>query len=291
VAGADIVYTDVWTSMGLEGEARQRVRDMRPFTVTEKLFGAAKPDALFMHCLPAHPGEEVEQAGARQSTLNHLRPGGKPVARAEGDSLHAGQVALSASGVVCGLGQWALLPHKESPSQSEATRSTSQAGRDTRCGAFSQRKPRVFPVVGVAYTGRPARAIRFEEHRRVLCFRAIGPHECQACVVHQRARSRGRKHHGVGGQVVARPERGNGVLSFVCVQYNTFRAARVYEPAEQRRDQDHRGCNRPNREPPATVAALPRFTHRCRREAPTRALPALPHEPKRMLYQWSHVPP
>ena len=62
VAGADIVYTDVWTSMGLEGEARQRVRDMRPFTVTEKLFGAAKPDALFMHCLPAHPGEEVEQA-------------------------------------------------------------------------------------------------------------------------------------------------------------------------------------------------------------------------------------
>jgi ornithine carbamoyltransferase len=62
VAGADIVYTDVWTSMGLEGEATQRVRDMRPFTVTEKLFSAAKPDALFMHCLPAHPGEEVEQA-------------------------------------------------------------------------------------------------------------------------------------------------------------------------------------------------------------------------------------
>jgi len=56
------VYTDVWTSMGLEEEAKQRVRDMRPFAVTEKLFGAAKPDALFMHCLPAHPGEEVEQA-------------------------------------------------------------------------------------------------------------------------------------------------------------------------------------------------------------------------------------
>jgi len=62
VAGADIVYTDVWTSMGLEGEARQRLRDMRPFAVTKQLFGAAKPDALFMHCLPAHPGEEVEQA-------------------------------------------------------------------------------------------------------------------------------------------------------------------------------------------------------------------------------------
>ena len=62
VAGADIVYTDVWTSMGLEEEARQRNRAMRPFSVTEKLFAAAKPDALFMHCLPAHPGEEVEQA-------------------------------------------------------------------------------------------------------------------------------------------------------------------------------------------------------------------------------------
>ncbi len=62
VAGADIVYTDVWTSMGLEKEAGQRIRDMRPFAVTEKLFGAARPDALFMHCLPAHPGEEVEQA-------------------------------------------------------------------------------------------------------------------------------------------------------------------------------------------------------------------------------------
>jgi ornithine carbamoyltransferase len=48
--------------MGLEGEAKQRGRDMRPFSVTQKLFAAAKPDALFMHCLPAHPGEEVEQA-------------------------------------------------------------------------------------------------------------------------------------------------------------------------------------------------------------------------------------
>jgi ornithine carbamoyltransferase len=62
VADADIVYTDVWTSMGLEQEARQRIRQMRPYAVTAKLFSAAKPDALFMHCLPAHPGEEVEQA-------------------------------------------------------------------------------------------------------------------------------------------------------------------------------------------------------------------------------------
>ncbi len=60
VAGADIVYTDVWASMGQEMEARQRLLEMRPYAVTAKLFAAAKPDALFMHCLPAHPGEEVE---------------------------------------------------------------------------------------------------------------------------------------------------------------------------------------------------------------------------------------
>lgn len=59
VAGADIVYTDVWASMGQEDEARKRAEQMRPFAVTGKLFAAAKPDALFMHCLPAHAGEEV----------------------------------------------------------------------------------------------------------------------------------------------------------------------------------------------------------------------------------------
>ena len=68
VDGADIVYTDVWASMGQEMEARQRVLQMRPYTVTTKLFAAAKSDALFMHCLPAHPGEEVEQA-----VLDHPR--------------------------------------------------------------------------------------------------------------------------------------------------------------------------------------------------------------------------
>jgi ornithine carbamoyltransferase len=62
VAGADIVYTDVWASMGQEEEAAARTARMRPFAVTAKVFAAAKPDALFMHCLPAHPGEEVEQA-------------------------------------------------------------------------------------------------------------------------------------------------------------------------------------------------------------------------------------
>jgi len=62
VDGADIVYTDVWTSMGLESEAKRRLRQMKPYAVTAGLFAKAKRNAFFMHCLPAHPGQEVEQA-------------------------------------------------------------------------------------------------------------------------------------------------------------------------------------------------------------------------------------
>jgi ornithine carbamoyltransferase len=62
VRDADVVYTDVWVSMGKEEETKERIRVMSPYAVTAKLFGAAKRDALFMHCLPAHAGEEVEQA-------------------------------------------------------------------------------------------------------------------------------------------------------------------------------------------------------------------------------------
>ncbi len=62
VSGADIVYTDVWASMGQEAEAKERIRLMSPYAVRGKLFAEAKPDAYFMHCLPAHPGEEVAQA-------------------------------------------------------------------------------------------------------------------------------------------------------------------------------------------------------------------------------------
>ena len=68
VAGADIVYTDVWASMGQESESAERKRRMMPFQVSQELFAAAKPDALFMHCLPAHAGEEVTQA-----VLDHPR--------------------------------------------------------------------------------------------------------------------------------------------------------------------------------------------------------------------------
>jgi ornithine carbamoyltransferase len=48
--------------MGKEGEAKERSRIMSPYAVRGKLFAEAKPDAYFMHCLPAHPGEEVAQA-------------------------------------------------------------------------------------------------------------------------------------------------------------------------------------------------------------------------------------
>jgi ornithine carbamoyltransferase len=61
VRGADVVYTEVWVSMGREEEAKERVRVMSPYAVTGKLFAGAKRDALFMHCLPAHAGEEVTQ--------------------------------------------------------------------------------------------------------------------------------------------------------------------------------------------------------------------------------------
>lgn len=61
VQNADVVYTDVWVSMGKEEETKQRIAQMMPYQVNEKVFGAAKSDALFMHCLPAHVGEEVSQ--------------------------------------------------------------------------------------------------------------------------------------------------------------------------------------------------------------------------------------
>jgi len=59
VAGVDAVYTDVWTSMGEEAEADERRRAFAPYQVTSALMSAAAANALFMHCLPAHRGEEV----------------------------------------------------------------------------------------------------------------------------------------------------------------------------------------------------------------------------------------
>jgi ornithine carbamoyltransferase len=59
VKGSDVVYTDTWVSMGDEGEMERRLRDFAPYQVNMGLFSKAKPDAIFMHCLPAHRGQEV----------------------------------------------------------------------------------------------------------------------------------------------------------------------------------------------------------------------------------------
>src|SRR5205807_1060145 len=57
--GANAVYTDVWASMGQEDEAEARIKAFQPYQVNEALFDKARPDAVFMHCLPAKRGLEV----------------------------------------------------------------------------------------------------------------------------------------------------------------------------------------------------------------------------------------
>ncbi len=59
VAGADCVVTDTWVSMGDEQDSPSRHNLLRPYRVDERLMGLAKPEAIFMHCLPAHRGDEV----------------------------------------------------------------------------------------------------------------------------------------------------------------------------------------------------------------------------------------
>jgi ornithine carbamoyltransferase len=59
VRGADAIYTDVWASMGQEAEAEARRKIFLPYQVNAGLFAKAKPDAIFLHCLPAHRGDEV----------------------------------------------------------------------------------------------------------------------------------------------------------------------------------------------------------------------------------------
>jgi ornithine carbamoyltransferase len=59
VTGADVVYTDVWTSMGQEDEAAEREARFRPYQVNDELLSHAKPDAIVLHCLPAHRNDEI----------------------------------------------------------------------------------------------------------------------------------------------------------------------------------------------------------------------------------------
>jgi ornithine carbamoyltransferase len=71
VTGADIVYTDTWTSMGQEAEQAKRAAVFPPYQVNRNLLAHARPDAIVMHCLPAHRGQEItdEVADGSQSVL------------------------------------------------------------------------------------------------------------------------------------------------------------------------------------------------------------------------------
>ena len=85
VAGADVIYTDVWVSAGMEEEIKRRMEAFPPFQVNSELVSKAKPDCIVMHCLPAHRGYEItdevmdshqsvvfQQAGNRMHAQNGL---------------------------------------------------------------------------------------------------------------------------------------------------------------------------------------------------------------------------
>jgi ornithine carbamoyltransferase len=84
--GAHVVYTDVWVSMGQEAEAERRKKAFAPYQVNEAAFRNAEPGAIFMHCLPAHRGEEVEDEmidGPRSAVFEQA-----------GNRLHAQKILL-----------------------------------------------------------------------------------------------------------------------------------------------------------------------------------------------------
>ncbi|MEO6182497.1 MAG: ornithine carbamoyltransferase, partial [Verrucomicrobiota bacterium] len=60
-SGADLLYTDVWISMGKEAESAERVKELAGYQINEALVKLAKPDALVMHCLPAYRGKEIDE--------------------------------------------------------------------------------------------------------------------------------------------------------------------------------------------------------------------------------------
>jgi ornithine carbamoyltransferase len=62
VAGADVLYTDVWVSMGQEAEAEQKARKFQAYQINADLLRLAKHDAIALHCLPAYRGKEIDEA-------------------------------------------------------------------------------------------------------------------------------------------------------------------------------------------------------------------------------------
>ena len=82
--GADVLYTDVWTSMGQEEERERRLRDLAGFGISDELLALAEDDAIVLHCLPAHYGEEITEEIAYGPQVGDLGRGGEPPARPEG---------------------------------------------------------------------------------------------------------------------------------------------------------------------------------------------------------------
>jgi ornithine carbamoyltransferase len=100
VRGADMIYTDTWTSMGQEEEAEWRRIAFSGYTVDERMLAAAHPDAVFMHCLPAHRGEEV---------ANEVIDGPQSVVVEQAENRLHLQKALM---VALAGGSWNRLPRK-----------------------------------------------------------------------------------------------------------------------------------------------------------------------------------
>ena len=84
VEDADAVYTDAWASMGQEAEHAERAARFAGYAVDERLMGRARPHAVFLHCLPAHRGEEVAAEVIDGPQSDRVRPGRESIARAEG---------------------------------------------------------------------------------------------------------------------------------------------------------------------------------------------------------------
>ncbi len=87
IKGVDVVYTDVWASMGQEAEKQERLKIFKDFQITEELFGKAHDDAILLHCLPAHYGEEITYEAARV-------PGSRVFQEAE-NRMHAEKALLA----------------------------------------------------------------------------------------------------------------------------------------------------------------------------------------------------
>ena len=146
VADADVVVTDVWASMGHDSQRSARLEAFEGYQVTPQLLDLASRDVLFMHCLPAHRGEEVSARAARRPALRGLARGRQPPAHPEGAarvparrsgnrrrSLAAIRPAAATYGEPCHQAVDALLPRinslsTASPAEFHGTANTTCSG-------------------------------------------------------------------------------------------------------------------------------------------------------------------